>query len=51
MFLGKTTVHKRSPSAHQKQMRFFTILFIGGALILFGVLFYFVNRWMNRSII
>jgi hypothetical protein len=42
---------KRNPSAHQKQMRFFTILFIGGTLLLFAVGFYFVNRWLSHGVL
>jgi F0F1-type ATP synthase membrane subunit c/vacuolar-type H+-ATPase subunit K len=49
MIFEQRQARKRNPSAHQKQMRFFTILFIGGALLLFGLAFYFLNRWMNKS--
>jgi hypothetical protein len=37
-------LHKRKPSAHQKQLRFFTVLFIcASALIMLGIL-WLVNR-------
>lgn len=46
MIFSQRKTFKRNPSAHQKQMRFFTILFIGMAVILFGVAFYFINKWL-----
>jgi hypothetical protein len=36
--------HKRKPSAHQNQMRFFTILFISLGAVIMGVVFYLLNR-------
>lgn len=35
---------KRSPSPHQKQMRFFTILFITLTALVLALVFWFVNR-------
>ena len=38
---------KKAPSFHQKQMRFMAILVIAIATILFGLVFYLVNRWSS----
>ena len=39
---------KRSPSPHQKQMRFFTVLFTTTAIGAFALTFYCVNRWLMK---
>ncbi|HTV61368.1 MAG TPA: hypothetical protein VMH30_02240 [Verrucomicrobiae bacterium] len=38
---------KRRPSIHQKQMRFFTIMFVVVSVALFTLIFYFFNRSIN----
>jgi hypothetical protein len=42
-------MQKRSPSAHQKQMRFFTIFFATLFVTVFAAAFYFVARWLSTS--
>ncbi|MDR3377224.1 MAG: hypothetical protein P4M10_00950 [Verrucomicrobiae bacterium] len=37
---------KRSPSAHQKQMRFYAIFFVTAALVVFAAAFYLAAWWM-----
>lgn len=47
MSFNSNRKHKKGPSFHEKQMRFWTILLV----VLLGVLFafglYMVNRWSN----
>lgn len=40
--------HHRHPSGHRREMRFFTILIVVLAAVLFAVAFYCVNRWLVR---
>ena len=44
MFFKATNQRKGNPSLHQKQMRFFTVLFFVIVLALFGLLMWLVNR-------
>lgn len=44
MFSRENQRPKRSPSPHQKQMRFFTILFVTLIALLLGLIFWLVNR-------
>jgi hypothetical protein len=43
----KQKMQKRSPSAHQKQMRFFMYLFIVLFLAAFTLAFYFLAKWAS----
>jgi hypothetical protein len=42
------TKFKRSPSAHQKQMRFWTISLVVLAIVVFAVVFYLLNKQSSR---
>jgi flagellar biogenesis protein FliO len=44
VFFKGNNQRKGNPSLHQKQMRFFTVLFFVIVLALFGVLLWLVNR-------
>lgn len=39
--------HKREPSFHQKEMRFWLVTSVAVAVIVFGALLYLVNRWLS----
>lgn len=39
--------HKKSPSFHEKQMRFWTILLVVLLAVLFALGLYMVNLWSN----
>ena len=47
--LGRKKKFKRSPSLHQKQMRFWTISLVILGAVAFGVVFYFLNKYGNRT--
>jgi hypothetical protein len=44
VFFKANNQRKENPSLHQKQMRFFTVLFIVIVLALFAGLFWLINK-------